>query len=71
MQEEPMSFISVGKENSESIDLYYEDHGSGTPVVLIHGFPLSGRSWEKQTVALLGAGYRVTTTPSPMTCTRS
>jgi pimeloyl-ACP methyl ester carboxylesterase len=59
MQEEPMSFISVGKENSESIDLYYEDHGSGTPVVLIHGFPLSGRSWEKQTVALLGAGYRV------------
>jgi len=54
-----MSFISVGKENSESIDLYYEDHGSGTPVVLIHGFPLSGRSWEKQTVALLGAGYRV------------
>jgi len=40
-------------------DSYYEDHGSGTPVVLIHGFPLSGRSWEKQTVALLGAGYRV------------
>ncbi len=56
-----MSFISVGKENSESIDLYYEDHGSGTPVVLIHGFPLSGRSWERQTLALLGAGYRVVT----------
>jgi non-heme chloroperoxidase len=56
-----MSFISVGKENSESIDLYYEDHGSGTPVVLIHGFPLSGRSWEKQALALLAAGHRVVT----------
>ena len=56
-----MSFISVGKENSESIELYYEDHGSGTPVVLIHGFPLSGRSWEKQSVALLREGYRVIT----------
>src|SRR5712691_5409594 len=56
-----MSFISVGKENSESIDLYYEDHGAGTPVVLIHGFPLSGRSWEKQTLALLREGYRVIT----------
>jgi pimeloyl-ACP methyl ester carboxylesterase len=54
-----MSFISVGKENSQSIDIYYEDHGSGAPVVLIHGFPLSGRSWEKQTLALLREGYRV------------
>jgi pimeloyl-ACP methyl ester carboxylesterase len=54
-----MSFITVGKENSESIDVFYEDHGSGSPVVLIHGYPLSGRSWEKQTLALLGAGYRV------------
>jgi non-heme chloroperoxidase len=60
-QEDGMSFITIGKENSESINLYYEDHGSGTPVVLIHGFPLSGRSWEKQTLALLRAGYRVIT----------
>jgi non-heme chloroperoxidase len=52
-------YINVGEENSGSIDLYYEDHGSGRPVVLIHGFPLSGRSWEKQTAALLSAGYRV------------
>ena len=56
-----MSMITVGKENSTSIDLYYEDHGSGSPVVLIHGWPLSGASWEKQTAALLAAGYRVIT----------
>ncbi|TFB91438.1 alpha/beta fold hydrolase [Cryobacterium sp. HLT2-28] len=56
-----MSSITVGTENSTNIDLYYEDHGSGTPVVLIHGYPLDGRSWEKQTAALLDAGYRVIT----------
>jgi len=56
-----MAFISVGKENSSSIDLHYEDHGSGMPVVLIHGWPLSGASWEKQVSALLAAGYRVIT----------
>jgi non-heme chloroperoxidase len=56
-----MSTISVGKENSTSIELYYEDHGKGSPVVLIHGWPLSGASWEKQTAALLAAGYRVIT----------
>jgi pimeloyl-ACP methyl ester carboxylesterase len=56
-----MGTISVGKENSTSIDLYYEDHGSGSPVVLIHGWPLSGASWEKQTATLLAAGYRVIT----------
>jgi len=56
-----MSTISVGKENSTSVDLYYEDHGKGSPVVLIHGWPLSGASWEKQTAALLAAGYRVIT----------
>src|SRR6187431_3180890 len=56
-----MSTITVGKENSTSIDLYYEDHGKGSPVVLIHGWPLSGASWEKQTAALLAAGYRVIT----------
>ncbi|WP_369226232.1 alpha/beta fold hydrolase [Streptomyces sp. R39] len=56
-----MSFIKVGQENSTDINLYYEDHGSGQPVVLIHGFPLSGHSWEKQAAALLEAGYRVIT----------
>jgi pimeloyl-ACP methyl ester carboxylesterase len=56
-----MSLLRVGTENSGAIDLYYEDHGSGAPVVLIHGFPLSGRSWEKQALALLGEGYRVVT----------
>jgi non-heme chloroperoxidase len=52
-------YITVGRENSGDMDLYYEDHGSGRPVVLIHGYPLSGASWEKQTTALLAAGYRV------------
>ncbi|MDP9887056.1 alpha/beta fold hydrolase [Pseudarthrobacter enclensis] len=56
-----MAFITVGTENSSDIELYYEDHGSGRPVVLIHGYPLDGSSWEKQTAALLGAGYRVIT----------
>lgn len=54
-----MPYIRVGKENSGNIDLYYEDHGAGKPVILIHGWPLSGASWEKQTVALVDAGYRV------------
>jgi non-heme chloroperoxidase len=56
-----MPYISVGKENSGSIDLYYEDHGSGTPVVLIHGYPLSGRAWEKQLPVLMEDGRRVIT----------
>src|SRR5467141_617602 len=56
-----MAYITVGKENSSNIDLYYEDHGSGKPVVLIHGYPLSGASWEKQVPALLDAGNRVIT----------
>ncbi|GAA1965387.1 alpha/beta hydrolase [Catenulispora subtropica] len=56
-----MSYITVGQENSTNIELYYEDHGSGQPVVLIHGFPLDGHSWEKQSAALLDAGYRVIT----------
>jgi non-heme chloroperoxidase len=56
-----MPYISVGVENSASIDLYYEDHGAGQPVVLIHGFPLSGAAWEKQVAALVGAGYRAIT----------
>ena len=49
------SYIKVGQENSTPVELYYEDHGSGSPVVLIHGWPLSGASWEKQTAALLAA----------------
>jgi len=56
-----MPCIPVGKENSGNIDLYYEDHGSGKPVVLIHGYPLSGASWEKQVPVLLEAGHRVIT----------
>jgi non-heme chloroperoxidase len=54
-----MSYIDVGKENSTSIHLYYEDHGSGQPIVLIHGYPLSSSSWEKQVPVLLDAGFRV------------
>jgi non-heme chloroperoxidase len=56
-----MALVSVGKENSTAIELYYEDHGQGQPVVLIHGYPLDGASWERQTGALLEAGYRVIT----------
>jgi len=56
-----MPYVSVGKENSANIELYYEDHGNGKPVVLIHGYPLSGSSWEKQIPDLLDAGYRVIT----------
>ena len=56
-----MSYVTVGKENSSNIDLYYEDHGSGRPVLLIHGYPLSGASWEKQVPVLLNAGHRVIT----------
>ncbi|CAM5358514.1 alpha/beta fold hydrolase [Streptomyces canarius] len=56
-----MGFVTVGRENSEAIELYYEDHGSGRPVVLIHGYPLNGHSWEKQERVLLEAGYRVIT----------
>ena len=56
-----MGLISVGTENSTDIELYYEDHGTGQPVVLIHGYPLDGSSWEKQTEALVEAGYRVIT----------
>jgi len=55
------NYIKVGQENSTPIEVYYEDHGSGSPIVLIHGWPLSGASWEKQTAALLAAGHRVIT----------
>ncbi|MGH3796275.1 MAG: alpha/beta fold hydrolase [Pseudonocardiaceae bacterium] len=56
-----MPYINVGQENSAGIDIYYEDHGTGMPIVLIHGYPLSGHSWEKQERVLLAAGYRVIT----------
>ncbi|MFJ8576867.1 alpha/beta fold hydrolase [Micromonospora sp. NPDC093277] len=56
-----MPFVTVGTENSAPIDLYYEDHGSGQPVVLIHGFPFNGATWEKVSNPLLNAGYRTIT----------
>jgi pimeloyl-ACP methyl ester carboxylesterase len=56
-----MPYIKVGQENTGSIELHYEDYGSGTPVVLIHGYPLSGRAWDKQVPVLLEDGHRVIT----------
>ena len=56
-----MPAVPVGRENSADIEIYYEDHGAGPPVVLIHGYPLSGRAWDKQVPVLLDAGYRVIT----------
>ena len=56
-----MPFVTVGRENSAAIRIYYEDHGSGSPVVLVHGYALNGHSWEKQEAALLAAGHRVIT----------
>jgi pimeloyl-ACP methyl ester carboxylesterase len=54
-----MAYLKVGKENNTDIELYYEDRGTGKPVVLIHGWPLSGAAWERQTAALLASGHRV------------
>jgi non-heme chloroperoxidase len=56
-----MPTITVGQENNTDIEIYCEDHGVGQPVVLIHGYPLSGRAWDRQVPALLEAGYRVIT----------
>ncbi|HEY4851576.1 MAG TPA: alpha/beta hydrolase [Streptosporangiaceae bacterium] len=56
-----MPTVTVGQENSSDIEIYYEDHGAGQPVVLIHGYPLSGRAWDQQVPVLLDAGYRVIT----------
>jgi pimeloyl-ACP methyl ester carboxylesterase len=56
-----MPTVTVGRENSAGIEIYYEDHGAGQPVVLIHGYPLSGRAWDKQVPVLLEAGHRVIT----------
>ena len=54
-----MPRVTVGAENDSDIKIYYEDHGSGMPVLLIHGYPLNSDSWERQERELLGAGYRV------------
>lgn len=56
-----MPKLTIGTENGQPIELYFEDLGAGKPVVLIHGWPLSGRSWESQVPALIDAGYRVIT----------
>jgi non-heme chloroperoxidase len=56
-----MSRLQVGTENGAPIELYYQDLGEGRPVVLIHGWPLSSRSWEAQVPALIDAGHRVVT----------
>jgi non-heme chloroperoxidase len=54
-----MPRVTVGSENGQNIEIYFEDHGTGRPVVLIHGYPLNGHSWERQHRVLLEAGYRV------------
>lgn len=59
--ENNMPFLKVGVENASDISIYYEDLGSGRPVVLVHGWPLDGASWERQTSMLLAAGFRVIT----------
>lgn len=56
-----MPYITVGKENSSDIKIHYEDHGKGSPVILIHGFPFSGAAWEKQEAELLKTNHRVIT----------
>ena len=56
-----MPMVRVTTESNNPVEIYYEDHGSGKPIVLIHGWPLSGRSWEAQVPALVVAGYRVIT----------
>jgi non-heme chloroperoxidase len=53
-----MPFVKVGTENSAEIEIHYNDHGSGKPIVLIHGYPLDGNSWERQERVLLENGYR-------------
>src|SRR3954466_1302530 len=59
IEEEDMPSLIVGSENDVAIEIHYEDHGSGDAVVLIHGYPLNGNSWERQERELLNEGYRV------------
>jgi non-heme chloroperoxidase len=59
IKEPDMPSLTVGNENGASIEIHYEDHGSGDPVVLIHGYPLNGNSWERQEAELLANGHRV------------
>jgi non-heme chloroperoxidase len=54
-----MPYVTVGAQNSGAIELHYEDHGSGQTVVLVHGYPLDGNSWERQERELLARGFRV------------
>jgi non-heme chloroperoxidase len=61
IEEKAMPQLKVGVENSADIEIHYEDHGSGRPIVLIHGYPLDGNSWERQERVLLAQGYRVIT----------
>jgi non-heme chloroperoxidase len=56
-----MPYVTVGAENNAPIEIHYNDHGNGQPVVLIHGYPLDGNSWERQERELLAHGYRVIT----------
>ncbi|SNT18764.1 hypothetical protein SAMN06265795_11662 [Noviherbaspirillum humi] len=58
-----MPRLTVGKEATSPIEIHYEDYGHGKAVVIIHGWPLSGRSWEAQVPALIAAGYRVIAFP--------
>jgi non-heme chloroperoxidase len=53
-----MPFVKVGTENSTDIEIHYRDHGDGKPIILIHGYPLNGNSWERQERVLLEHGYR-------------
>ena len=66
-----MPYIPVGTENSSTIELHYEDHGAGQPVILIHGYPLNGTSWEKQLPALVKAGHRVIPTTAEALASRA
>ena len=54
-----MPSVAVGTENGTNVQIHSEDHGNGQPVVLIHGYPLNGNSWERQERELLANGYRV------------
>ena len=65
-----MPFLNAGTEQGTPVEIYYEVHGAGKSVVLIHGWPLSGRSWEKQVPALVDVGYKVVTYSNSRTAWR-